>query len=116
MDTGSYLANQMSDYIENSEAQFEHDLREAIRLVSKHWPLSQFKRFISQFLLTTNDEEQWTFDYESYALAMYANKAVGLELHPMKWAPEFYQERWNHEKFKKGIESLGRIASGEEKI
>ena len=96
--------------------QFENELSGAIKVVSKHWPLSKFKRFVSQFLTTTNNEEQWTFDYESYALAMYRTKVMIMQLHPMHWAPEYYQERWDYNKFKKSIESLRKIASGEAKI
>ena len=96
--------------------QFETELSEAIHRVSKHWPLSKFKRFISQFLMTTNDEDQWTFDYDSYALAMHRTHSEGIALHPMNWAPEYFFDRWDNDKFKKGIESLRKIASGEAKI
>ena len=96
--------------------QFENELSEAIHLVSKDWPLNKFKRFVSQFLMTKNDEDQWTFDYESYALSMYRTKREELNLHPMHWAPDYFFDRWDDKKFKASIESLRMIASGEDNI
>jgi hypothetical protein len=101
---------------DQEKQQFENELSEAIHLVSKQWPLSKFKRFVSQFLMTTNDEDQWTFDYESYALTMNRENRDGKNLHPMHWAPEYFQDRWDDKKFNAGIESLRQIASGEKKI
>jgi hypothetical protein len=95
--------------------QFENELCEAIRLVSKDWPLSKFKRFVSQFLRTTNDEDQWTFDYESYALAMHRSNRNNINLHPMNWAPEHFFDRWDNEKFNESLESLRKIATKENK-
>jgi hypothetical protein len=92
---------------------FDNELSEAVKAVSKNYPLSNFKRFVSQYLLYTNDEDQWTFDYESYVLAIYRSKCEGIKQHPMNWAPEHYAENWNHDKFKKSLESLRQIASGE---
>ena len=72
-----------------------------MKRVSKEWPLSKFKAFVSTFLKTENDEDQWTFDYESFALANYrAAKFYA----PKEWAPEYYQERWDNELF----EGVGR--------
>lgn len=101
MDTGNYMANQMSDQTEYSEAQYEHELSEGVRKVSKEWPLSKFKTFVSTFLQTENNEDQWTFDYESFALSAYRSKK---EWEPKFWAPEYYQERWDNELF----ECVGR--------
>ena len=94
--------------------QIETDnLRYGIELANKYlWGLSNFKRFIAQFLKTENDEDQWTFDYESYCLYLtILKKDVFLKyLHPSNWAVEFYQERWDNDKMNKSLESLRRIA------
>lgn len=94
--------------------QIETDnLRHGIELANKYlWGLSNFKRFISQFLKTENDEDQWTFDYQSYCLWLtILKKDVFLRLlHPSNWAVEYYQDRWDIEKMNKSLESLGRIA------
>lgn len=79
--------------------QYETDLSNCISIVSKEWPLSKFKEFVSSFLTTTNDEDQWTFDYECYALDM-GEEGERHSLHPKHWAPEFYQERWDDRKHK----------------
>lgn len=76
---------------------------EAISHVSKHWPLSKFKEFISQFLIEENTEDQWTFEYTCYAVMVYTTCS---KLHPMYWAPDFYGDRWNHEKFNKSLKSF----------
>lgn len=55
--------------------------------------LSKFKSIITPNISTKNDEDQWTFDYESYLLAI----SLGYE-DPLIWGFEFYRERWiNHE-------------------
>ena len=81
------------------ENQEEIELSEAIHKVSKEWPLSAFKKFIQEFLLTTNNEDQWTWDYESYALSCRHCKRKDI-MHPKYWAPEHYQERWDQKKIK----------------
>jgi hypothetical protein len=100
----------MKDLMEDMDyaaKQHEHNLCEGIKLVNKYkWNLSSFKRFVMQFLLTTNNEEQWTFDYESYALAMYSEGKHGLALHPATWAREHYQERWDRDKYYEWIRNL----------
>lgn len=82
------------------------------------WGLSNFKRFVSQFLKTGNDEDDWTFDYESYCLQLTGIYPERLHryVHPSNWAADYYQDRWDSDKMNKSIESLGRIARGEEVI
>ena len=86
-------------FIMDNEKQYEEELSECIEKVSKHYPLSIFKRFVGQFLLTENDEDQWTFDYESYALVMGRSTYEGGQMHPINWAPEYYQDRWDKKSF-----------------
>lgn len=72
------------------------------KAISWHWGLANFKEFISRFLKRQNDEDQWTFDYESYVLDLNEEKYE----HPMIWAAEYYGKDWDEEKLKAGIESL----------
>ena len=101
---------------EKDMEQYREKLGKAIRHVSQWYPLSNFKRFVSQFLLTENDEEQWTFDYQSYALSTYDAKNEGLAAHPMHWADEYYRERLDNKKYKESMENLKKIARREVKI
>ena len=91
-----------------------NNLIRGIKLANRYlWGLSNFKRFISQFLKTDNTEDQWTFDYESYCLYLTMLKKDNflLLMHPSNWAIEYYQERWDNKKMNNSIESLGRIAN-----
>lgn len=95
--------------------QYKNEERNAVEYVSKlGWSFSNFKRFISQFLLTNNDEEQWVFDYQSYADNAYNNRIPPHKIHPSKWAREFYGDRWDKKKFNKAIESLKNTAKNEQ--
>ena len=70
------------------------------------WNLTNFKRFISQFLKRNNSEDQWTSDYKSWVDSIIINKYE----HPSSWAKEYYQNDWNLEAVNKSIQSLGKIA------
>ena len=86
---------------------------QGVELANKYiWGLSNFKRFVSQFLKTENNEDQWIFDYKSYCLYLtMLNKDTFLKyLHPINWASEYYQERWDNNKMNKCIKSIGKIA------
>ena len=90
---------------------YDNELIEGIKLANKYlWGLSNFKRFISQYLKTENDEDQWTRDYESYCLCLFGAKKY---IHPGGWAEDYYQERWDIEKMNKSLETIRKIASGE---
>lgn len=52
--------------------------------------LSKFKTEINKGLLTTNDEDQWTFDYESYLGSI----SGGIYVTPTEWGEEYYMDRW----------------------
>lgn len=98
----------MKHYNSNEEEELKiygKQLSEGIKKVSKKWPLSKFKTFISQFIPTENDEDQWTFDYESFALANYRTEVL---YEPKDWAPEYYQERWNAALFEKTYKHISK--------
>lgn len=69
--------------------------------VDRGWGYSSFKNFVSQFVLTENDEEQWQFDFESYVLSS-ANKYE----HPGTWGLDYYNNRWDIRKYNKFIKEL----------
>ena len=98
---------------EEDETVIEKEICEAISFVSKHYPLSKFKKFISQFLLTENTEDQWTYDYESYAMFMYHGRDSKLSIHPTQWAYGYYRERWDLEKERLSMLSIKNIAVGD---
>ena len=95
----------MIDFLDKKE---QDNLKTGIKLANKYlWGLSNFKRFIAQFLKTNNDEDQWTFDYESYCLYLMSLKEQKYEwIHPSSWAVEYYQERWDNNKMNKSLKSL----------
>ncbi|MGK0447560.1 MAG: hypothetical protein ACJA2M_001337 [Polaribacter sp.] len=96
---------EMIDLIDKKE---QDNLVKGLEIANKNlWGLTNFKRFISQFLKTQNDEDQWTFDYESYCCQLSGLKEQKYEwIHPSNWAVEYYQERWNNNKMNKSIKSL----------
>jgi hypothetical protein len=53
--------------------------------------LTKFKNEIKQGLLTTNNEDQWTFDYESFLGAI----SNGIYESPTEWAEQYYFGRWS---------------------
>ena len=53
--------------------------------------LTKFKNEIKQGLLTANNEDQWTFDYESYLGAL----SNGIYESPTEWAEQYYFGRWS---------------------
>lgn len=53
--------------------------------------LSKFKKEISKGLSTTNNEDQWTFDYQSYLYEL----SNGIYESPTDWAERYYHERWS---------------------
>ena len=71
----------------------KHDeslLCQGIKIARLHrMNLSAFKKIISPNISTENDEDQWTFDYESFLQAI----AFGYE-DPVIWGKGFYRERW----------------------
>jgi hypothetical protein len=50
--------------------------------------LTKFKKEISKLLETGNDEDQWTYDYESYLYSL----ASGYYSTPTEWGSEYYIE------------------------
>ncbi len=72
------------------------------KAIEWHWGIDNFKRFMSQFIKREMDEEQWTFDYESYVLDLNEEKYE----HPQKWAAEYYGNDWDKEKLDSAIEDL----------
>ncbi|MCP4336255.1 MAG: hypothetical protein GY679_00170 [Mycoplasma sp.] len=53
---------------------------------SNNMNLTKFKNEIKQWPLTTNSEDQWTFDYESFLGAI----SNGIYKTPTKWAEQCY--------------------------
>lgn len=51
--------------------------------------LSKFKNIISKHISAENNEDQWTFDYESYL-----SQIVFYYETPLQWGELFYNERW----------------------
>jgi uncharacterized short protein YbdD (DUF466 family) len=98
----------MSDILEDIEFEFAYKKwQEQFEVKRKqaakwNWNFSNFKRFMSQFLKHTNNEDQWVFDYESYV------EALNMEIyyHPAMWAKEYFRERWDTEKYDKALERL----------
>ena len=89
--------------------QFEKHFEEKRKIAVKYnWNYTNFKRFIGQFLIRKNDEDQWVFDYDSWVLTL---KPDYYE-HPSNWAEEFYGKDWDLVKMNKSLESLKRIACG----
>lgn len=92
--------------IEQIMKQGNENLVKGIEIANKYsWGLTNFKRFISQFLKTESDEDQWTWDFESYC-----GQLTGLKdyrwVHPMHWAVEYYQDRWDIDEMNKSLDSL----------
>ena len=54
--------------------------------------LTKFKQEINKGLTTVNDEDQWTYDYESYLLVLYRCETF---ISPIEWGSEFYPGRWS---------------------
>ena len=52
--------------------------------------LSGFKKDIKKYLKTANNEDQWTYDYESYLL----NISDGRFIEPVIWGREYYFGKW----------------------
>ena len=52
--------------------------------------LSKFKKEISLGLSTINNEDQWTFDYQSYLYEL----SNGIYESPTQWAERYYFSRW----------------------
>jgi len=78
--------------LEQAEQEFNADMlkgREVAR--ANNMNLTKFKKEVMQGLLTTNDEDQWTFDYESY-LGVLSN---GIYKSPTSWAEDYYFGRWS---------------------
>ena len=77
--------------IEKEVEQVNVDLLKGRKVArSRGMRLSIFKQEVSLGLLTDNNEDQWTFDYESYLLALSRGKYQS----PTNWAKEYYQGRW----------------------
>lgn len=53
--------------------------------------LTKFKTEIEKGLLTTNDEDQWTFDYQSFLGAI----SNGIYESPTEWGKEYFNGRWS---------------------
>lgn len=86
------------DSIEDSALELERDICKGVKKISKKYPLSKFKEFVSKYLKTENNEDQWTFDYESYALHNASLREDYTE--PLEeWTIDYYRDRWDLEKY-----------------
>jgi len=78
--------------IEKQEQEFNDKLVKGIEIARENGVnLTKFKKHISEGLKTTNDEDQWTWDYECYLCSISRGRFES----PKKWAVDFYQERWS---------------------
>lgn len=78
--------------IEKARVKFESELSKGIEVARNNGiNLTKFKIEILKGLTSKNDEDQWTFDYESYLSAI----ARGNFQTPLEWGEEYYFERWS---------------------
>lgn len=75
------------------------------KAIEWNWGLDNFKQFMTRFIKRDMDEDQWTFDYESYVLDLNEEKYE----HPQIWAAEYYGNDWDKEKWDAEIEDLQNI-------
>ena len=75
------------------EQEFNNDLSKGISVArANNMNLTRFKKEIGEGLLTENNEDQWTFDYESYLCGL--SNGVVFES-PKEWAEQYYFGRWS---------------------
>jgi len=78
--------------IEKAGVEIEQNLQKGIDIARKHnINLTKFKQEISKHLTTKNDEDQWTWDYQSYLEGLARSTIFQT---PIEWGKEFYYERW----------------------
>lgn len=78
--------------LEEIKQEFDDKLSKGINVArTNNMSLSKFKKEIKKGLTTTNDEDQWTFDYESFLCAI----SNGVYESPTEWGKEYYFERWS---------------------
>ena len=78
--------------IEKTGVEIEQNLQKGIDIARKHnINLTKFKQEISKHLTTKNDEDQWTWDYQSYLEGL---ARITIFQAPVEWGKEFYHERW----------------------
>jgi len=89
--------------------ELENKTIKGIQLANKFgWGLSNFKRFVSQFLKYKNNEDDWTYDYEVYCMQLTGINVDKLHryVHPLNWAANYYQDNWDLEELEKAIKNL----------
>ena len=78
--------------IEKAGTEFEADLLKGREVAQNNGVnLTKFKTQIRLGLLTEINEDQWTFDYESYLAAI----SRGKFLQPIDWGEDYYFGRWS---------------------
>lgn len=76
--------------IEKARRAFEAEIIEGGNVARKNSiNLTKFKQEIIKGLTTTNNEDQWTFDYERYLGAI----SRGRFQSPITWGQDYYSER-----------------------
>jgi len=87
--------------IEKQSNEFKNELQKGITIAKKNnINFSKFKQEIFKHLTSENNEDQWTFDYESYLVGIARSKIFQT---PTEWGKEYYYERWQMNKNKKNI-------------
>jgi hypothetical protein len=78
--------------LDKAAQEFESDMIKGLEVAkANNMNLTKFKDEIKQGLLTANDEDQWTFDYESFLFSI----SNGIYEEPKEWAKEHYMDRWS---------------------
>jgi hypothetical protein len=77
--------------LDEQEQKFNAEINRGLEVARQNnMNLSKFYKEIMQGLTTTNNEDQWTFDYESYLFAI----ANGIYVSPTYWGKDYYFGRW----------------------
>jgi len=78
--------------LEKEEREFSAKMLKGTKVArANKMSLTKFKTEIEKGLLTTNDEDQWTFDYQSFLGAI----SNGIYENPTEWAEEYFDGRWS---------------------
>jgi len=78
--------------LEKEERKFSAKMLKGTKVArANNMNLTKFKTEIEKGLLTTNDEDQWTFDYQSFLGAI----SNGIYESPTEWAEEYFNGRWS---------------------
>lgn len=76
--------------LEQAQREFNNTLSKGILVARKNnMNLTKFKKEVKKGLQAINNEDQWTFDYESYLCCI-----SELYQSPIAWAEEYYFDRW----------------------